>query len=65
MNKDLENFDWVFYLNYYEDLRLAGLKTEEDAKKHYINHGQFENRIFYDYLKTKVNLHGHILMTSL
>jgi hypothetical protein len=34
------NFDWEFYLEYYEDLRLAGLKTEEQVKKHYLNHGQ-------------------------
>lgn len=44
MNKLPEDFDWKFYLDYYEDLRLAGIRTEENAKKHYLNHGQFENR---------------------
>jgi FkbM family methyltransferase len=41
-----KNFDWKFYLEYYEDLRNAGLKTEEQAKKHYLNNGQFEDRVF-------------------
>jgi hypothetical protein len=47
MNKILpENFDWKFYLEYYEDLRFAGLKTEEDVINHYLNHGVKEGRIF-------------------
>jgi hypothetical protein len=41
-----ENFDWEFYLEYYEDLRNAGLKTKEDAERHYLNHGQNENRVY-------------------
>jgi predicted MPP superfamily phosphohydrolase len=40
-----ENFDWEFYLEYYEDLRRTGLKTKEDAETHYLNHGQYENRV--------------------
>ena len=43
------DFDWKFYLEYYEDLRNAGLKTENDAKTHYFNYGQFENRIYKSY----------------
>jgi hypothetical protein len=43
-----KDFDWKFYLGYYEDLRNAGLVTEEDAKRHYINHGQYENRIYFN-----------------
>ena len=39
-----EIFDWEFYLASYEDLRKAGLKTEQDALKHYKDYGQFENR---------------------
>jgi hypothetical protein len=46
-----ENFDWEFYLEYYEDLRNAGLKTKEDAETHYLNHGQYENRLFYNEVK--------------
>jgi hypothetical protein len=48
-NKIPENFDWKFYIEYYEDLRNAGLKTKEDAEVHYLNHGQYENRMYFDY----------------
>jgi len=41
-----ENFNWEFYLNYYKDLRMAGIKTEDDAKKHYLRHGHNEGRIY-------------------
>jgi hypothetical protein len=41
-----EIFDWEFYLASYEDLRNAGLKTEQDALKHYKDYGQVENRKF-------------------
>ena len=44
-----KDFDWKFYLEYYEDLRNAGLKTKEDAEVHYLNHGQYENRTYFDY----------------
>ncbi len=43
-----ENFDWEFYLEYYEDLRNVGLKTKEHAEAHYLNHGQYENRVYED-----------------
>ena len=46
-----KNFDWEFYLKYYQDLRDAGLKTEKDAERHYLNHGQYENRVFYNKIK--------------
>jgi hypothetical protein len=39
-NKLPENFDWKFYLEYYEGLRNAGIKTKEDAERHYLKHGQ-------------------------
>ena len=51
-----ENFDWKFYLGYYEDLRNAGLKTEEQAKRHYLNNGQFEDRLFYDYNNYEIEI---------
>jgi len=41
-----ENFDWEFYLEYYQDLRDAGLKTKEDTERHYLNHGIYEHRIY-------------------
>lgn len=45
------NFDWKFYLEYYEDLRNAGLKSEQDALTHYMNHGKNEGRIYFNNLK--------------
>jgi hypothetical protein len=38
------DFDWEFYLNNNQDLLKAGLKTEEDAIKHWLNFGHNENR---------------------
>jgi len=46
MNDLPEEFDWVFYLNNYDDLKNAGLRTEDDAIEHFLNFGQFENRIY-------------------
>ncbi len=40
-----EGFDWKFYLDYYPDLRSAGLQTEQDAADHYLFHGFFERRL--------------------
>ncbi|MBM4309425.1 MAG: glycosyltransferase [Deltaproteobacteria bacterium] len=37
-------FDWKFYLDFYPDLRKAGLRTEQDAAEHYRWHGFFEKR---------------------
>lgn len=41
-----KEFDWEFYLNNYDDLKNAGFKSEDDAIKHFLNFGQFENRIY-------------------
>lgn len=49
MNHLPENFDWMFYLNYHEDLKLAGLKTQEEAVRHYLMHGKNENRKINDF----------------
>ena len=38
-------FDWKFYLDYYKDLRDAGLKTEEDALNHWNKYGKKNGRI--------------------
>lgn len=46
MRKLPEDFDWNFYLNFYQDLKDAGLKTKQDVINHYLNHGYSENRIF-------------------
>ena len=39
----IENFDWEFYLQNYEDLKH--IKSEEEAKYHWINYGSKEGRI--------------------
>lgn len=46
-----EDFDWEFYLNNYSDLINAGLKSEKEAKRHYLNHGISENRVYKKELK--------------
>ena len=38
-------FDWIFYIGHYKDLRDAGIDTEEKAREHWILHGQFEGRM--------------------
>jgi FkbM family methyltransferase len=40
-----KDFDWGFYLNFYEDLKNSGLKTKNDAINHYLNYGFKEKRI--------------------
>lgn len=40
-----KDFDWNFYLSTYEDLRSAGLRTEKDAIKHYLDFGRQEGRL--------------------
>src|ERR1700722_19262628 len=42
-----DNFDWLFYCHYYEDLRLAGIDNEKKATEHYLNHGCHEKRIYH------------------
>jgi len=39
-----DDFDWKFYLDFYPDLRAAGLTSEADAAGHYVWHGFFEKR---------------------
>jgi hypothetical protein len=40
----MKSFDWRFYINYYPDLRKAGINTEEKARTHYKVYGIKENR---------------------
>ena len=42
---NINNFDWEFYLDYYKDLRKNGIKNEDQAITHYLNHGKKEKRI--------------------
>jgi hypothetical protein len=41
-------FQWEFYLNKYDDLKISGMTTEEEALKHWFNHGKKELRMYND-----------------
>ena len=43
-----KNFDWIFYLNYYPELRTMGVNDEKKAQLHYIQHGHTERRFYCD-----------------
>jgi len=36
---NMSNFDWVFYVNFYTDIKAANINTEEKALEHYTTHG--------------------------
>ena len=38
-------FSWKYYLNKYEDLRKAGIKTEAQASCHWLRFGKKEKRV--------------------
>lgn len=40
----MSNFDWIFYTNFYTDIKMANINTEEKALEHYTIHGALENR---------------------
>jgi hypothetical protein len=40
-----KQFDWIFYTNYYPDLKKAGINTKRKALKHWIDFGRREGRI--------------------
>ena len=48
---DFDNFEWLVYLNNYEDLRNAGINTKEKAFQHYKIHGKNEGRVTLDITK--------------
>jgi hypothetical protein len=41
-----KDFDWMYYLNIHPDLGKAGIKSEKEAKIHYIMHGKGEKRVY-------------------
>ncbi len=40
-----DNFDWIFYINRYSDLKKANINTYEKAYKHWISFGKREGRV--------------------
>ncbi len=42
------NFDWISYLNYYDDLRKSGIDSKVKAWNHWIKTGKKEGRLFFD-----------------
>ena len=40
----MEDFDWEFYVNKYEDLRNAGINNRISAYNHWIQYGKEEGR---------------------
>ena len=40
-------FDWEFYINKYEDLRIAGINNSKKAWRHYNKFGKKEGRVCY------------------
>lgn len=48
-------FDWKMYVDNYEDLQQAGIRTEEQALKHWNRYGKREGRTFYKINKIENN----------
>lgn len=44
INKSMDNFDWIKYINYYN---ILNINTKEDAINHYLNIGKNENKIYF------------------
>src|SRR5579863_5983345 len=44
---NFDDFDWVSYINYYNDLQTAGIDTEKKAITHWLSFGQHEKRIYF------------------
>lgn len=42
----MENFDYLFYLELYPDLRKADIQNKEQAYEHYMTTGRYEGRIY-------------------
>jgi hypothetical protein len=58
-NINEKNFDWIFYLDFHDDLLYKGIKTKENAYKHWKETGIKENReiqIFYKINISDINI---------
>jgi hypothetical protein len=42
------NFDWMSYLNYYDNLRNCGIDSKIKAWNHWITTGKKEGYLFFD-----------------
>ena len=42
------DFNWKIYLKNYPDIKEHNIDTEEKAYKHYLEHGIYEDRVYYD-----------------
>jgi len=64
----MSNYDWVFYANFYTDIKAANINTEEKALEHYTSHGAVENRRTHldveRYLKNS-EVYGETLFSSI
>jgi hypothetical protein len=49
MNKLPNKFDYIFYSNYYTDLKNAFGFDKLSLENHYLTHGRFENRKYCDF----------------
>ena len=59
-----KDFNWEFYLDFYNDLRSAGLKTEQDAINHYLDHGYLEKRSYKEISSENFNYKNYILLNT-
>jgi len=57
--ENLENFDWNYYLEKNEDLRLNGINTKESALNHWVTNGKNENRL-YKFINNDIDLKIYI-----
>ncbi len=55
-----EGFDWAYYLKSNADLGKAGLVTEADAVRHFLQYGRKENRLYRDPRQVSVETMMHI-----
>ena len=47
MTNKYDDFDWEFYVYFYDDLQINNINTNKSALDHWINYGQYENRIYF------------------
>ena len=53
-DKDEKDFNWKQYIENYQDLKESGMKTEEEAWSHWINHGKKEGRSNHNFYQEEL-----------